>query len=213
MDEVHGGIFIRFAEVLVDLPMLSPFHIGSPCGERESFRTRILGSYYICSIDRGHSQDNPDMTRPGEYRFYQLDHERLEPTLAQMLRIALNRSERSVIKCADLHYMQALDRSLWTITREEFLPHGSGDDDAADQPIWLTLDDRNPNNADTVFLLEGVRHQRLEQFRLCVVLIPLDQLILDAAFDLWRSLQGHNRFWWMRNGKSWQKITDPLGPP
>ena len=45
MDEVHGGIFIRFAEVLVGLPMLSLFHIGSPCGERASFQTRILGSY------------------------------------------------------------------------------------------------------------------------------------------------------------------------
>ena len=30
MDEVHGGIFIRFAGVLVCLPMLSPFHIASP---------------------------------------------------------------------------------------------------------------------------------------------------------------------------------------
>ena len=39
------GFFIRFAEVLVCLPMLSPFHIGSPCGERELFQTRVLGSY------------------------------------------------------------------------------------------------------------------------------------------------------------------------
>ena len=45
MDEVHGGISIRFAVVLVCLPMLSPFHIGGPCGERELFQTRILGSY------------------------------------------------------------------------------------------------------------------------------------------------------------------------
>ena len=45
MDEVHGGISIRFAVVLVCLPMLSPFPIGRPCGERESFQTRILGSY------------------------------------------------------------------------------------------------------------------------------------------------------------------------
>ena len=171
----------------------------------------ILGSYTYSS-GYGYSQDDPYMTKPEEYRFYQLDHEKPEPALAQMLRIALNRSERSVIKCANLHYMQALNRSLWTITREEFLPHGSGDDDAADQPIWLTLDDDNPNNASTIFLLEGVGHQRLEQFRLCVVLIPLDQLILDAAFDLWRSLQGGNRFWWVRNGKSWQKIIDPMSP-
>ena len=45
MDEVHGIISIRFAEVPCALPMLSPFRIGSSCGKRESFRTRILGSY------------------------------------------------------------------------------------------------------------------------------------------------------------------------
>ena len=45
MDKVHGGISIRFAVVLVCLPMLSPFHVGSPCGERESFQARILSSY------------------------------------------------------------------------------------------------------------------------------------------------------------------------
>ena len=53
MDFVHGGISIRFAVVLVCLPMLSPFPIGSPCGERESFQARILGSYpffYLVAI-------------------------------------------------------------------------------------------------------------------------------------------------------------------
>ena len=30
--------------------MLSPFHIGSPCGERESFQARILGSYRFISL-------------------------------------------------------------------------------------------------------------------------------------------------------------------
>ena len=47
MDGVHGIISIRFAVVLVCLPMLFPFHIGSPCGERESFQARILGSYHM----------------------------------------------------------------------------------------------------------------------------------------------------------------------
>ena len=42
MDEVHGIIFISFAGVSTCLPMLSPFHIRNPCGERESFQTRNL---------------------------------------------------------------------------------------------------------------------------------------------------------------------------
>ena len=72
MDEVRGGIFIRFAEVLVGLPMLSLFHIGSPCGERESFQTRILGSYKFSSLsvrlDSGRCRIIPVSYPPKDFR-------------------------------------------------------------------------------------------------------------------------------------------------
>ena len=42
MDEVHG-FFYSFCRGSRALPMLSLFHICRPCGERESFQTRILG--------------------------------------------------------------------------------------------------------------------------------------------------------------------------
>ena len=45
MDEVDGGISIRFARVLACLPMVSLFPLCRPCDERESFRTRNLSSY------------------------------------------------------------------------------------------------------------------------------------------------------------------------
>ena len=45
MDEVHGGYFYSFCRRSCVLPMLSLFHIGRPCGERESFQIRNLGSY------------------------------------------------------------------------------------------------------------------------------------------------------------------------
>ena len=44
MDFVHG-VFYSFCRGSRALPMLSFFHICRPCGERESFQTRILGSY------------------------------------------------------------------------------------------------------------------------------------------------------------------------
>ena len=44
MDEVRG-FFYSFCRGSRALPMLSFFHICRPCGERESFQTRNLGSY------------------------------------------------------------------------------------------------------------------------------------------------------------------------
>ena len=51
MDEVHG-FFYSFCQRSCVLPMLSLFHIGGPCGERESFRTRNLGSYLFSLQDQ-----------------------------------------------------------------------------------------------------------------------------------------------------------------
>ena len=39
-----GQLLVRFAEVLVGLPMLSLFLLCRPCDERESFQNRCLGS-------------------------------------------------------------------------------------------------------------------------------------------------------------------------
>ena len=47
MDEVHGSVSVRFTTVPACTPMLSLFHIGSPCGKRELSRTRNLGSYTL----------------------------------------------------------------------------------------------------------------------------------------------------------------------
>ena len=40
------GLFLFVLPVFLQCtPMLSPFHIRNPCGERESFQTRSLGNY------------------------------------------------------------------------------------------------------------------------------------------------------------------------
>ena len=52
--------------------------------------------------------------------------------------------------------MEALDTLLWTYTEESFLPHGTKrDGNAAEQPVFLTTEETNPNGANVRFLVDG----------------------------------------------------------
>lgn len=91
-----------------------------------------------------------------EVRFYHLLEQRLERVLPQLLELSLQRGWRVVVQAASDERVEALDTHLWTFRDDSFLPHGtSRTPDAADQPVLLTADESNPNNATVRFLIDG----------------------------------------------------------
>ena len=91
-----------------------------------------------------------------EIRFYHLHDQRLERVLPQLLEISLQRGWRVVVQAASDERVEALDAHLWTYRDDSFLPHGAARNaDAAGQPIALTADDSNPNDATVRFLIDG----------------------------------------------------------
>ena len=52
--------------------------------------------------------------------------------------------------------MDAIDAALWTYSEDSFLPHGTArTGHAAEQPVYLTTGDDNPNGAGVRFLIDG----------------------------------------------------------
>jgi DNA polymerase III subunit chi len=91
-----------------------------------------------------------------EILFYHLRGQTAEHVLPALLRKSLDRGWRAVVQGTTEERMEALDAHLWTWRDDSFLPHGTWRDaEAAEQPILLTIDDRNPNNAAIRFLVEG----------------------------------------------------------
>jgi len=91
-----------------------------------------------------------------EVRFYHLIEQRLERVLPQLLEVSLHRGWRVVVQTESDERVDALDAHLWTYRDDSFLPHGTaGSPDASDQPVLLTADERNPNNANVRFLIDG----------------------------------------------------------
>ncbi len=106
-----------------------------------------------------------------EIRFYHMERSSLETTLPGLLQKAVKQGHKIIIKSDTVHNTEALNTHLWTYTPESFLPHGSANDTKpdhiADQPIWLTDKDENPNNADLLILTHGATSEKLTDYKLC----------------------------------------------
>jgi DNA polymerase-3 subunit chi len=102
-----------------------------------------------------------------EVRFYHLTRTPLEKALPDILNKVLARGLRAVVMTGSAERAEALSHALWTYDRTSFLPHGTARDGApAEQPVWITPDDENPNRADVLILTDGADSQS-GNFDLC----------------------------------------------
>jgi DNA polymerase-3 subunit chi len=91
-----------------------------------------------------------------EILFYHLQGQKLEGVLTPLLEKSFERGWRVVVQGASEERIEALDAHLWTYRDDGFLPHGTWrEQDAAEQPVLLTLTEGNPNAATVRFLIEG----------------------------------------------------------
>ena len=146
-----------------------------------------------------------------EVRFYHLMRQRLEDTLPVMLERTVNRDQRrAVVLARSQERLETLNVHLWTYDERGFLPHGSrGDGFAADQPIWLTVEDDNPNRAEVLFLTDGAESDRVGDYGLvCELFDGHDEDAVAAARQRWQRYKsaGHSVAYWIQtDAGGWQK--------
>src|SRR5690606_36236644 len=107
---------------------------------------------------RAEAASFPDHRRcaMGEVLFYHLERRPLESVLPGLLARSLQRGWRVVVQVGSDERLAHLNAHLWSYDDASFLPHGSAaDGNAAEQPIWLTVADDNPNGAHVRFLVDG----------------------------------------------------------
>ena len=92
-----------------------------------------------------------------EVLFYHLQDMLIENVLPPLLEKSLERGWRVVVQLGSEERVDALDAHLWTYRDDGFLAHGTyRENEAAMQPVLLTVHDHNPNNATVRFLIDGV---------------------------------------------------------
>ena len=147
-----------------------------------------------------------------EVLFYHLQRQPLEAVLPTLLEKSLKRGWRAVVRATSDERLAALDDHLWTFSDDSFLPHGTDrEPDAAEQPVVLTLAERNPNGADILFLVEGapVPDDASAYQRLVLLFDGNDEDALAAAREHWKGVKaaGFDATYWQQDARGrWQKM-------
>lgn len=138
-----------------------------------------------------------------EIAFYHLRHSSLDEVLPKLLEKTLSQGKRAVVLCGSAERAEALATLLWAYNPASWLPHGTAEDgEAAEQPVWLTARDENPNAAEYLFLVDGADSARLAEFGRCLDLFDgNDATAVEAARARWRARQaaGHAVTYWQQN--------------
>jgi DNA polymerase-3 subunit chi len=142
--------------------------------------------------------------------FYHLTATTLESALPRLLEKVLATAQRAVVMAGSPERVEALNAQLWTYNPGSFLPHGSKDDGhAADQPIWLTDQDDNPNGAQVLVLTEGVRSDKVGEFARCLDLFDgADAQAVADARSRWTEYKAKGfavTYWQQTSSGGWEK--------
>lgn len=143
-----------------------------------------------------------------EVRFYHLTRQSLEQALPALLEKTLERGWRAVVRGPDAERITHLNGWLWTYRDDSFLPHGAeADGKAADQPLFLTTEDSNPNAATVSFLLDGLTESAHSFELICLVFSGADEQATANARQAWQKYknEGATLTYWQQSDKGWEK--------
>ena len=144
-----------------------------------------------------------------EIGFYHLVATPLERALPRLLERATGQGHRVVVRAGSPERVERLNAVLWTYDEASFLPHGcSRDGNAAEQPIWLTDREENPNGATMLILTDGTDAADLSAFARCADMFDgNDPAAVEAARERWRRARdkGHSLAYWQQTASGWQR--------
>lgn len=145
-----------------------------------------------------------------EVVFYHLLHKPLEAALPQLLHKCLDRGWAVVVQTGSVERCAALDSHLWTFTDDSFLPHGTKQDGHADkQPIYLTSEADNPNNADVRFLVDRAVVPPLSGYKRAIFMFDgRDEDAVQDARQSWTAAKAegfHVTYWQQTQAGGWEQ--------
>jgi DNA polymerase-3 subunit chi len=110
-----------------------------------------------------------------------------------------------VVKTDSSERSDALDNHLWNYDDQSFLAHAqSGDGEAARQPVLITVEDENPNDAKILFCVGGTEPSDwrtadlLSLARVVLLFDGRDAAMLERARVAWKNAKeaGHDVTYW-----------------
>lgn len=150
------------------------------------------------------------MSGETEVYFYHLERRTLEQVLPTLLERSLERGWRAAVQAASKERVEALNTLLWTYREDSFLPHGATSDGSTSmQPVYLTDEEDNPNEAAVRFLVDGATLEDASGYaRVVYVFDGRDEGAVAQARAAWAAAkeQGLPVSYWQQDGDGrWQQ--------
>ena len=142
--------------------------------------------------------------------FYHLQQDTLENVLPKLLEKAYASEKNILVRIGNEDRVELLNNLLWTYKEESFLPHACKKYGQADkQPIWLTSEDDNPNNASYLFLIDCAEYKEDDDFeRVFCIFDGNNKESLEYARDLWKRLKEQDaelNYWQQNSVGKWEQ--------
>ncbi len=142
--------------------------------------------------------------------FYHLQKSPLEAALPRLLEQVMAKGHRAVVMAGSEERVKVLNGLLWTYREDSFLAHGSREDgNPAQQPIWLTTEPENPNDATVLVLTDGAESGDVAAYqRCCDMFDGRDDAAVAAARGRWSAYKdaGHEVTYWQQTERGgWEK--------
>ncbi len=145
-----------------------------------------------------------------EISFYQLTATDMRKSLPSLLEKVLSSGKRAVLLAANESRLKEFDDMLWTFSTNRVVPHGTPSDNyKEDQPVYLTIDEENPNKADVLVVVDGQKPKFIKDFvRIIDIFNGRSENDLTAARERWKEYKTKDftlTYWKQDDKGSWEK--------
>ena len=144
-----------------------------------------------------------------EISFYKLTALPILKAAPKLIEKIYYSGQRLVVVAEQEDLLQSLDNVLWSYSTKHFIPHATFQDPHPnDQPIYLTHNMENPNNASIVMALGIVEITNIVANKHIYMFDGNDKKQLTFARKKWQSYkkQGNSIVYWQQNAEgSWEK--------
>tara|TARA_A100001037_G_scaffold167555_1_gene150638 strand:+ start:345 stop:797 length:453 start_codon:yes stop_codon:yes gene_type:complete len=148
-----------------------------------------------------------------EIAFYHLTKTPLPDALLRLLEKILASGKCVIVRTSSSERLEFLNSALWTTDAASFLPHGSDQEgNGARQPIWLTTDSANPNDAEVLILTEGADGDAYQDYERCLEIFDgNDDESVVAARERWKNYSDLGlslTYWKQKENGHWEKAEE-----
>lgn len=145
-----------------------------------------------------------------ELWFYHLEKAGVGDVLPGLLQKVLERGSRALVVVPDADAAARLDAGLWTFRDESFLPHGRDTEpNAPRQPVLISTETRNVNQADMLFCLGGADPGNPDGWSRVILLFEdADEAAKQSARALWSAMKKTANvvsYWKQTDQGRWEK--------